>query len=154
MLLVKTRIGPSIIHGTGLFADEPIPKGTMVWRFTPGFDLTFTNEQLLGFAPLVQIYIYKVGWRSKKSGRYCFSSDDGRFFNHSNEPNCLSEYRDGEEEAVTIARRDIAAGEEMTDDYSSFEYDGNDGNVLHEVCKKYGLVDELDPRVKARQNKT
>ena len=39
MLLVKTRTGRSPIHGTGLFAAEPIAKGTAVWRFTPTFDL-------------------------------------------------------------------------------------------------------------------
>lgn len=33
MLLVKTRLGISSIHGIGLFADELIPKGTVTWRF-------------------------------------------------------------------------------------------------------------------------
>jgi hypothetical protein len=39
VLLVKTRIGASPIHGFGLFTDELIPSGTPVWRFTPGFAL-------------------------------------------------------------------------------------------------------------------
>ena len=38
MLLVKTRLGASAIHGIGLFADEFIPKDTVTWRFTPGLD--------------------------------------------------------------------------------------------------------------------
>jgi hypothetical protein len=46
MLLVKTEIGPSKIHGIGLFAAEFIPQGTHTWEFTPGFDLEFTKEDL------------------------------------------------------------------------------------------------------------
>jgi SET domain-containing protein len=39
MLLVRTRLAPSAIHGLGVFAAEPIARGAEVWRFTPGFDL-------------------------------------------------------------------------------------------------------------------
>jgi hypothetical protein len=34
MLLVKTTIAPSPIHGIGLFADQFIPQGTRIWEFT------------------------------------------------------------------------------------------------------------------------
>ena len=43
MLYVKTKIGQSKIHGMGLFADQFIKKGTIIWKFTPGFDLKFTK---------------------------------------------------------------------------------------------------------------
>lgn len=39
MLLVRVRVDRSPIHGLGVFAAEPIARGTDVWRFTPGFDL-------------------------------------------------------------------------------------------------------------------
>jgi len=115
-------------------------------RFTPGFDLKFTREQILAFPELLQIYIYKYSWRSKKSKLYCFSSDNGKFFNHSNDPNVLSEYRNNEEEAVTVAIRDIQAGEEILDNYNSFEDEKSAGDVLDEIAEKYHLKDELDPR--------
>lgn len=39
MYLVKTRLGPSMIHGIGVFTEEFIPKGTIVlskpWEFKP-----------------------------------------------------------------------------------------------------------------------
>jgi len=148
MLLVKTKIGPSGIHGTGLFADQCIPKGTQIWKFTEGFDQKFTREQILGFPELLQIYLYKYSWRSKSTGLYCFSSDNGKYFNHSNNPNCLSEYGGGNEEVVTTTIRDIQIGEEITDNYSSFEEEQSYGNVLDEICLKYHLDDELDPRLK------
>jgi len=139
--MVKTKIGSSKIHGVGVFADEFIPKGTVIWKFTPGFDI-------LSFPDLLQIYIYKYSWKSKKSKLYCFSSDNGKYFNHSKNSNTISEHRDGEEEVTTTAVKDIQIGEELTDNYSSFEADSDDKNVLEEIAKKYALVDELDPRLK------
>lgn len=148
MLLVKTKIAQSKIHGIGLFAEEFIPKGTEIWRFTPGFDQKFTREQILNFPDLLQIYAYKYCWRSKKSGLYCLSSDNGKYFNHSDDPNALSEYRDNEEEVVTVAIRDIQIGEEILDNYNSFDDDKNESNVFNDIVEKFRLEDELDPRLK------
>ncbi len=148
MLLVKTKIKESNIHGIGLFADQFIPKGTEIWKFTPGFDQKFTREQILNFPDLLQIYIYKYTWRSKKSKLYCFSSDNGKYFNHSDNPNVLSEHRDDEEEVVTVAIRDIEIGEEILDNYNSFEYEKSENDVLDEIAEKFKLQDELDPRFK------
>src|SRR2546429_2115830 len=39
MFLVKTRIGPSKIHGIGVFAEERIPKGQMIWVFDARIDV-------------------------------------------------------------------------------------------------------------------
>ncbi|MDQ5927697.1 MAG: uncharacterized protein QG633_135 [Patescibacteria group bacterium] len=156
MLLVKTKIKESQIHGVGLFADQYIPKGTEIWRFTPGFDQKFTREQILSFPDLLQIYICTYCWRSKKSKLYCFSADNGKYFNHSLSPNVLSEYRDDEEEVITIAVRDIEKGEEILDNYDSFESLENNGaedDVLNEIAEKFQLTDELDPRFKKRQSK-
>lgn len=65
-------------------------------------------------------------WLSKKSEKYCFSSDNGKYFNHSKNPNSLSAYYDNEEEVVTKAIKDIQKGEEITDDYSTFEKNFNE----------------------------
>lgn len=148
MLLVKTKVGPSEIHGLGLFADQFIPKGMEIWKFTPGFDQKFTRSQIAAFPELVQIKMYKHGWRSKKSKLYILVADDGRYFNHSENANCFSEYQDNEEEVVTIAVRDIQIGEEITDNSNSFEELG-DHNIFDEIAEKYHLVDELDARLKA-----
>ena len=150
MMLIKTKVKESNIHGLGLFADEFIPKGTEIWRFTPGFDLKFTREQILAFPESLQIYFSKYSWRSHKSKLYCFSSDDGKFFNHSDNPNVLSEYRNNEEEVVTVAIRDIQVGEEILDNYNSFEDQPSEDNVLDFIAEKYCLVDELDPWLKEK----
>ena len=46
MLLVRTRLGLSPIHGVGLFAAEFIREATMIWRFGPAIDLRLTDEQI------------------------------------------------------------------------------------------------------------
>lgn len=121
MLFIKTKVLPSKIQGLGLFADEFIPKGTIIWKFTPEFDLKFTKKQIKKFPKQVQEYLETYCWLSKKSDNYCFSSDNGKYFNHSKNPNSLSAYYENEEEVVTKAIRDIQKGEEITDDYSTFE---------------------------------
>jgi len=148
MILVKTKVKESNIHGLGLFADQFIPKGTEIWRFTPGFDMKFTREQILALPELLQIYMYTYAWKSKKSGLYCFSSDNGKYFNHSDDSNVLSEYRDGEEEeVVTTSIKDIQIGEEITDSYASFE-SGDEENILEDIARKHNIVDEVNPRLK------
>jgi len=121
MLFVKTKVCPSKIHGLGLFADEFIPKGTIIWKFSQGFDLKFTKREIKKFPKQIQEYLEVYCWLSKKGDKYCFSSDNGKYFNHSKNPNSLSAYYEDEEEVVTKAIRDIQKGEEITDDYSTFE---------------------------------
>jgi SET domain-containing protein len=152
MLLVKTKILPSKIHGLGLFADQLIPKGTEIWRFTPGIDLKLTREEILALPELAQICAYTYGYRSKKSGLYIYSSDGARHINHSDDPNSYSEYKDSEEEAVTVALKDIQPGEEILDNYNSFEFATSEGDVLDEIAEKYHLTgDDIDPRLAPAQ---
>lgn len=125
MLLVPTCLQPSSLHGLGIFALENISAGTRIWDFTPGFDLRWTHEEILAFPASTRPFFRQYTWKSKKSGLYCFASDDGRFFNHSDSPNCLSEHPEDQPESVVVAIRDIAAGEELTDNYASFEDPGD-----------------------------
>ena len=44
MLVVKTYINKSKIHGFGLFAGENIKKGTVIWKFNPVIDRKFNRK--------------------------------------------------------------------------------------------------------------
>ena len=55
-MLVKTRVAPSGIHGNGLFAAEPIPAGTPIWRFAAGFDQEFTPAFWSGLPELARTH--------------------------------------------------------------------------------------------------
>lgn len=121
MLKVRTTIGPSKIHGIGLFAAQDIPCGTVVWEFTPGFDRRFSEQALARLPKLAMDYLRTYAYRSRVTGLYILPEDHGKHFNHSDCPNTLSTQLNGSAEVITRAIRDIAVGEELTDDYSSFE---------------------------------
>ncbi len=137
MLLVRHSLKKSKVHGLGVFASEPIPKGTVIWRFTPGFDLKFTRRQILSLPEGVQSYLCMYGWKGKNSKRYCVALDAGKHINHSETPNCRSEYVDGEDEVITIALKDIRVGEEILEDYSSLEDENDANNIFFKMREKY-----------------
>jgi uncharacterized protein len=120
VLLVKTRIDSSAIHGIGLFADESITKGTVIWEFTPGFDVYVTAEEIQALPAAAQSAMLKYCHREVDNGQYVLCADDARFFNHSNTPNTVDLPGPG---GPTIAARDITIGEELTGDYWSFDAD-------------------------------
>lgn len=68
MLLVKTKLGKSEIHGVGLFADEFIAKGTVIFKesfFTKHFTENEYNELSEIQKNFVNHYCYFLGgvWR-------------------------------------------------------------------------------------------
>jgi uncharacterized protein len=115
MLLVKTTIAQSPIHGIGCFAAEGISKGTAVWRYDASIDTLHTEEQLLALAPACQAQIRKYAYFDRHFIAFLLCGDDARFFNSSATPNCLDP-----SPTLTSAARDIEIGEELTSDYSAF----------------------------------
>src|SRR3989344_7740534 len=121
MLLVKTKIGLSKIHGIGLFADEFIPKGTVIWKYVPGFDLKFTKKEVDRLPEIAKDFIHFYDYESD-TGNCVLCVDNARFTNHSKNPNMVDneaigvivENTDGE--GASIAFRDINPGEELTYD--------------------------------------
>lgn len=122
MLLVRTRLAESRIHGIGLFADEPIVKDTVIWKFHPRIDIRIEPSEIDALSWPAQEQMRRYAYREKHSGLYVLCGDDARFFNHSDVPNCIDLY-DGVDADVTIALRDIEAGEELTCDYAMFDLD-------------------------------
>ncbi|MDO8499997.1 MAG: SET domain-containing protein [bacterium] len=115
MLLVKTKIGPSKIHNIGLFADEFIPKGTIIWKFAPDFDLKFTEDEIKALPEITQYTIRWYRYICTHCGLSILCSDDARFYNCSENPNTTGIELDGTEgEGGDITVRDIQVGEELT----------------------------------------
>lgn len=115
MLRVKTRLSPSGIHGIGLFAAESIPKGTVLWGFDPPLDERFTPEEVAGMPPMMKTFLARYAYSDR--GTLVLCGDHARFMNHSPTPNCGNDPT----RQFTLALRDIAAGEELTDDYATME---------------------------------
>ncbi len=120
MLHVKTKVAPSAVDGLGLFAAEPIPKGTLVAKWNPAFDSSFTDEEIARLPDLARTFLDRYAWRAK-DGTWHVSLDDSRYTNHSLTPNLVvDETTEGWE---SRAARDIAPGEELLEDYSTYDED-------------------------------
>ena len=131
MLLVKTKIGPSIINGTGIFADQFIKKGTIVWKFQPNFDLKIDTEELHKLSEPAKEQFLKYTYLDPDSRKYILCFDDARFFNHSDTPNCVDGTSPDDEEGLSIADKNIEKGEELTCNYKTFDADFNKRINIH-----------------------
>ena len=87
MLLVRTWVDRSSIHGFGLFAGAAIPAGSAVWRFTPGFDLDLDPASLGHVSEIARERLLHYGYIDLRLHRYILCCDDARFINHSSKPN-------------------------------------------------------------------
>jgi SET domain-containing protein len=113
LLLVKTYLDKSRIHGLGVFAGQFIRKDAKIWRFVFGFDRFYSRKQLAKLPKPARDYINLHGYQWKKE--ILLSMDYDTFMNHSENPN--THFHNG----FVIARRNIRKGEEITNDYRAFE---------------------------------
>lgn len=144
MLLVKTMVKSSAIAGVGLFADEDISEGTIVWQYTPETCIIITKEQfqvwLQSFhkteKQIIQYYLTYTYYQAKLNG-LILCLDNGRFVNHSLEPTLHSPSNLGQDASwqYSLAKRNIKKGEELTEDYRT--YDSSDW--LNDLCQKYDI---------------
>lgn len=123
MLMIKTKIEASKINGIGLFANQFIPKGTTIWKFQPGFDIKIDKNELAKLPEITKEFFIKYAYLNSDTNKYILCFDDARFFNHSDNPNCIDESPEEENEGITFAARDIQQGEELTSNYRKYDAD-------------------------------
>ena len=95
-MIKNTYVGPSDIHGQGLFAKSRIEGGSII-GYLEGRPCTVDGDHVL--------------WISETQGIEVLC--DLRYINHSDQPNAC--YYD---DLSVVALRDIASGEEITHDYT------------------------------------
>lgn len=99
--------------GNGVVATARIPLGTVTWVFDD-LDREIPMAKLNGMSEPCRDTVLTYSYRNNK-GNLIFCWDNERFINHSFKPNCcLTPYR------FELAIRDIEAGEELTNDYGTF----------------------------------
>ena len=125
-MCVPYEVRDSPIAGRGLFATAPISRGTLVWRYVVGESVQEHDEsslrarlQGLSKEEIVDLLEHIYVWE----GLAIEILDDAKIWNHAadhntgNHPDEASGLGDG---MSSYARRDIAVGEELTDDYATF----------------------------------
>lgn len=114
------RQAASAVHGTGLYASQPIPRGTRIIEYV-GERITKAESNRRDEVRLARqaagqdgcVYLFEINQRHDLDGAVTWNT--ARLINHSCEPNCETEKARGH--IWISALRDIAAGEELTYDY-------------------------------------
>lgn len=115
MFHVKIKLGKSNIHGIGLFANQNISKGQLVYSINKKLDLIVSKNDFSELSKDEQSTIKHYGYFNKKDDLWHLAFDDMKFCNHSLDGNIFLD------EDYILAKKYILNGEELTQDYSEFE---------------------------------
>ena len=114
MMMVETELGPSSIHGIGVFLSEPVSAGQLIWRFDSRIDRVFSDAELGEMPERLQAYLRTYSTLHNDLQLWVLCGDNGRHFNHSDNPNTRSL---GIAFGDDVAAADMPAGTELTSDY-------------------------------------
>jgi hypothetical protein len=115
MIVVKTKLDKSLISGIGLFANQDILKGDLIWKMTSISVFKITPERYKTLSQEEKDFIIEKDYYwLDDHGNYLIPIDDSRFVNHSNTPNIIEIY-----ENFCVASRNINQNEELTIDYKT-----------------------------------
>jgi len=119
MIHIAYKLKTSDLHGIGLFANEPVKKGQLVYTASPLLDLNITQEQFDGLAEKERDEILWWGFFDQPSKMWHVDFDVSKFINHSYHATVSQD--EAHDEACLVATRDIQPGEELTQNYLEFE---------------------------------
>jgi hypothetical protein len=120
--------------GMGVFATKLIPRGTITWA-RDELDLVISADKIAQVPAVIRAKMDRFLFFSGEGYVLCW--DIARYVNHSCEPNSLGTYH------FEIAVRDIASGEQITDDYSVYCTDKNETFTC--ACGKAGCREQIRP---------
>lgn len=119
MIHIKYKLKNSKIHGVGLFADENIKKGALVYTASPLLDVNISRERFEFLDDKEKQEIRWWGFWDEPNNVWHVDFDVSKFINHSFEGNLTQDK--SKKDAYLIASRDIKLGEELTQNYLEFE---------------------------------
>ena len=123
---VPYELKESQIAGLGLFAVKPVARGTLLWKYDGSsvkeHDEASFRARIKELSPEEQLVLceHVFCWQ----GKVCEILDDGKFWNHGKGDNQnTGDHPDaGQGDGLSsYALRDIAAGEEFTDNYANYD---------------------------------
>lgn len=116
---VKVTFRRSRLHGIGVFAEQPIRKGTKVWVIDE--DMKICGPADLGRLPPDELrFALHGGYLHFPSQKFVYYSDGMEYVNHADGPRAnigITEWTSLAEDNCT-ALRDITPGEELLEDYT------------------------------------
>jgi SET domain-containing protein len=119
MIHIKYRLKESPLHGIGLFADEDLKVGQLVYTASPLLDVNITQEQFDSLSEREREEFRWWGFFDEPSGMWHVDFDVSKFINHAKDGTVTQD--EEHEEAHLVTTRNIKAGEELTQNYLEFE---------------------------------
>ena len=119
MIHISYKLKSSELHGVGLFADQDITAGALVYTASPLLDLNITQEQFNSLTQEEKDEVTWWGFFDQPSQMWHVDFDVSKFINHSYQPTVSQDKQ--HDEAYLVATRDIKKGEELTQNYLEFE---------------------------------
>lgn len=119
MIHIDYKLDKSTHHGIGLFTNENLSKGQVIYTASPLLDLNITQEQFNSLSDREKKEIEWWGFHIPGTNIWHVDFDVSKFVNHSTNPTITQDQNHSE--AYLIASRDIKAGEELTQNYLEFE---------------------------------
>jgi uncharacterized protein len=116
MMMVDTELRPSSIQGLGVFLLEPVRQGELIWRFDSRVDRLYSEDEMASLPRRTSDYLQRYSTWHGGARVWVLCGDNGRFFNHSDAPNTVS---DGIAFGTDVAAFDLEAGAELTSDYAA-----------------------------------
>jgi hypothetical protein len=118
--------------GKGLFTLQLITKGTLIWTFLQNTNVEVFDEKActkhLASLPLAEAQTF-LDTSYGLGDNLCLILDDGKYMNHSDDPNCKTDMLTG----CTYATRDILRGEQLFEDYRCFTHP----DFLYDLLQTY-----------------
>jgi len=119
MIHISYQLKASDLHGIGLFANEDIKEGQLIYTASHLLDLNITQEQFDALQQKEKDEILWWGFFDQPSQMWHVDFDVSKFINHSSDATVTQDAN--HDEAYLVAGRDIQSGEELTQNYLEFE---------------------------------
>lgn len=121
---VRYKVKESPVHGIGLFSDQEVKSGDIIYTPNSLLDVDLTRNEFDALDPSEQKEVAYYGYWNRYSHRWHVAFEAIRFLNHGNSTfaNVTQD-----EHMVMRAKKDIAPGDEMLQDYYEI-YSPNDAH--------------------------
>ncbi len=123
MIHINYKIKSSNIHGIGLFTEQDIKSGDLIYTPSPLLDVDLSLEEFESLSELEKREVMYYGYFNKKTNKYHVAFDAIRILNHAS-GDFANVTQD--EDMVMVAKRDILSGEELLQDYIEIYPDGSE----------------------------
>lgn len=113
MIHINYTIKRSSVHGIGLFADQDIEKGDLIYTPSPLLDVDITPHEFESLSQSEKREVAYYGYFHPKTNKYHVAFDAIRILNHGSHNANITQ----DENMVMRAARDIKQGEELLQNY-------------------------------------